>query len=82
MALGAMWWCWCTAPGPVLHPMSPSRAPQLLHEDEPLPTACDPADVSHGYVPIRVKLGVFTPAPRAKTHIKGSGEGRSTQGCP
>uniref|UniRef100_A0A8B9VWY0 Epoxide hydrolase 2 n=1 Tax=Anas zonorhyncha TaxID=75864 RepID=A0A8B9VWY0_9AVES len=26
---------------------------QLLHEDEPLPTACDPADVSHGYVPIR-----------------------------
>ncbi|KAM9196648.1 bifunctional epoxide hydrolase 2 [Mergus octosetaceus] len=26
---------------------------QLLHQDEPLPTACNPADVSHGYVPIR-----------------------------
>uniref|UniRef100_U3IXH0 Epoxide hydrolase 2 n=1 Tax=Anas platyrhynchos platyrhynchos TaxID=8840 RepID=U3IXH0_ANAPP len=23
-------------------------------QDEPLPTACDPADVSHGYVPIRL----------------------------
>ncbi|NXK13563.1 HYES hydrolase, partial [Herpetotheres cachinnans] len=26
---------------------------QLLTQEEPLPTACDPSDVSHGYVPIR-----------------------------
>ncbi|NXK46458.1 HYES hydrolase, partial [Chauna torquata] len=24
-----------------------------LHQEEPLPTACDPANVSHGYVPVR-----------------------------
>lgn len=28
--------------------------PQLLTQEEPLPTACDPSDVTHGYVPIRV----------------------------
>ncbi|NXW52583.1 HYES hydrolase, partial [Nyctiprogne leucopyga] len=27
--------------------------PQLLTQEEPLPTACDPSDVTHGYVPIR-----------------------------
>ncbi|XP_042658969.1 bifunctional epoxide hydrolase 2 isoform X4 [Tyto alba] len=26
---------------------------QLLTQEEPLPTACDPSDVTHGYVPIR-----------------------------
>ncbi|KAM8810009.1 bifunctional epoxide hydrolase 2 [Eudromia elegans] len=26
---------------------------QLLGQEEPLPTACDPDDISHGYVPIR-----------------------------
>ncbi|NXJ09182.1 HYES hydrolase, partial [Odontophorus gujanensis] len=26
---------------------------QLLQQEEPLPTACDPATMSHGYVPIR-----------------------------
>ncbi|XP_009872782.1 PREDICTED: bifunctional epoxide hydrolase 2, partial [Apaloderma vittatum] len=26
---------------------------QLLAQEEPLPTACDPANVTHGYVPIR-----------------------------
>lgn len=29
--------------------------PQLLTQEEPLPTACDPSDVTHGYVPIRVE---------------------------
>lgn len=28
--------------------------PQLLTQEEPLPTACDPSNVTHGYVPIRV----------------------------
>ncbi|NWH22061.1 HYES hydrolase, partial [Grus americana] len=27
----------------------------LLTQEEPLPTACDPSDVTHGYVPIRVR---------------------------
>ncbi|NXI41108.1 HYES hydrolase, partial [Galbula dea] len=27
--------------------------PQLLTQEEPLPTACDPSDVTQGYVPIR-----------------------------
>lgn len=50
---------------PSREPVLRSFPPQLLHQDEPLPTACDPADVSHGYVPIRVRGGTACQNPRA-----------------
>ncbi|XP_030346379.1 bifunctional epoxide hydrolase 2 isoform X2 [Strigops habroptila] len=47
---------------------------QLLTQQEPLPTACDPTNVTHGYVPIRIPALVDAGFRVIALEMKGYGE--------